>query len=223
MSGPLDFDDDPRDEPGEARKPKAPPPARPSGASRYSWFIGVAALILLGLVLVNALRTEGVQSGGPQAGDQLIPFAVPKATVETEKGANLLQKANDDGAPAACDVRSPEAINVCALWEDKPIALAIFPTEAAQCRAVLEQFERVAPRHPDVAFVAVGSLGEREDLVRRPWSFPVGWDPEGGVFSVYGVVECPQITFARRGGEVVETTRSTLTDDGLEARVERLG
>ena len=223
MSGPLDFDDDPRDEPGEARRPKAPPPARPAGASRYSWFIGVAALILLGLVLVNALRTEGVQSGGPQQGDKLTPFAVPKATVDTEKGANLLQEADEDGAPAACDVRSAEAINVCALWRERPIVLALFPTSAEKCRSVLEQFERIAPRHPDVAFVAVGSLGDREDLTRRAWSYPVGWDPEGGVFSVYGVVECPQITFARRGGAVVETTRSALTDAGLEARVERLG
>ena len=220
MSGPLDFEDDRRDE-DERPAPEAPPPARPPGASRYSWFIGVVAVLFLGFVLVNALNTEGVQSGGPTQGDALTPFAVPRATVDTEKGANLLRKATD-GAPAACDVRNPDAINVCALWRQGPVVLALFPTSAANCRSVLEQFERVAPRHPDVTFVAVGSLGDREDLVKQDWSFPVGWDPEGGVFSVYGVVECPQITFAHRGGKTMETTRTALTDAGLEARVERL-
>jgi hypothetical protein len=120
-------------------------------------------------------------------------------------------------------VKNPDAINVCALWREKPLVLALFPTSATNCRSVLEQFERIAPKHPDVAFVAVGSLGEREDLTTKPWSFPVGWDPDGNVFSVYGVVECPQITFARQGGRTVETTRSVLTDAGLEARVRKLG
>ena len=86
----------------------------------------------------------------------------------------------------------------------------------------MEQFDRLARRLRDVRFVAVGSRGDREDLLGRRHAFPVGWDRDGGVATAYGLVGCPQITFARRGGAVVETTRQELTDEEITRRAERL-
>jgi hypothetical protein len=86
---------------------------------------------------------------------------------------------------------------------------------------VLGQFDRLAPRHAGVRFVAVGSRGDRKDL-RGRHAFPVGWDRDGGLATAYGLVGCPQVTFAERGGRVVATTRQALTDDELARRVQQL-
>lgn len=193
-----------------------PPPAKPTGASRYTWFLGVVAFLLVVLVTINSIGTEGVESGGPGGGGQLVPFAVPLASAapRDDDDANV-----DPGR--ACEVRGPGILNICEQQERGPVVLALFPTEAARCRSVMEQFERVAPKLPRVRFVAVGSEGDRDEL-GGPWSFPVGWDRDRAVASIYGLVGCPQVTFARRGGKVVETTRRALSDDELLGIARRL-
>jgi hypothetical protein len=87
---------------------------------------------------------------------------------------------------------------------------------------VLDQFARVRSQVPGVQLVAVGSAGERRLLTGRRWAFPVGWDRDRAIASVYGLAGCPQLTFARRGGQVLETTRRELTDDDLVRRARRL-
>lgn len=222
MSGPLDFEDDPREEKRRPiqRAPQAPPPARRPGAGRYTWFIGVAALLLIAVVGLNAIRTERVSSGGPEAGAKLPPFAVPLAEAELVGDANVALKAGEGAKRAACDVRGPDILNVCELAEQGPVVLALFPTEAGRCRSVARQLARMRERFPDVRFAAVGSRGNRRDLERLAAPFPVGWDRDGAVASIYGLVGCPQVTLARRGGEVVATTRTELTDDELAEQIE---
>ena len=185
---------------------EAPPPAKPTGSSRYTWFLGVAGFLLIVVVIVNGVQTENVRA--PDEGGRLVPFAVPLADSGLEGDANVAAKdgQGDLGKVAACKVRGPEILNICELAERGPLVLAIFPTEAPRCRAVLDQMARVSARVPGVQFAAVGSRGNRDDL-RRPRPFPVGFDSDGAVASVYGLVGCPQVSFARRGGEVIETTR----------------
>jgi hypothetical protein len=189
--------------------PKAPPPARPPGASRYTWFIGVAAVLLLAVVTINTFRTEGVQTGGPARNDELVLFAVPLADAPSrpDEDANL-------NAKKVCGVRGEGIMNLCELRDRGPLVLGLFPSDGARCRAVLSQFERVRSRLPGVTFAAVGSGGKREDLAGE-WSFPVGWDKDRAVASTYGLVGCPQITFAHKGGKVVQTTHRSLSDDEL--------
>jgi hypothetical protein len=219
--GPLDFDDagEPRpveEEPGRAPAPEPPPPAKPPSAHRYTWFLGVVGVLLIALVTINSLGSEGVPSGGPNAGDELIPFAVPLAAAPArpDEDANVDEQ-------QVCEVRGAGVLNLCTLYRRGPVALAIFPTEATECRAVVDQFDRVAQQADGVQLVAVGSRGDRADL-GRGHAFPVGWDKDGAVASLYGLVGCPQITFARRGGEVVESTRRQLTDRELVLRLRRL-
>jgi len=218
VSGPLDFGPEDREDP-RAKPPapaEPPPPARPPGASRYTWFLGVVAVLLLAVVTLNAVRSEGVDTGGPGAGGRLAPFAVPLAEAPPRDD----EDANVDGE-RACRVRGEGILNICEETEQGPVAFALFPVEAVRCRAVLDQLDRVADRVRGVRLVAVGSRGDRADL-RGEHPYPVGWDRDGAVASVYGLVGCPQITFAERGGRVVESTRAELTDAELVARLRRL-
>jgi len=217
--GPLGFGEDPEprenapapaEEPAR-RTPQVPEPARPVGASRYTWFVGVVAFLLIAVAVLNSIGSQGVSPGGPDQGDRLAPFAVPLA--------NARPRADDDAnveQGRACRVRGRGILNICQLAERGPVVLALVPTEGGRCRAVLDQFARVAPRVDGVTFAAVGSRGDRKILRGRSYPFPVGWDRDGAVASVYGLVGCPQITFARRGGAVVRTTRRELTDSELE-------
>jgi hypothetical protein len=223
--GPLDFDDpgDRPDEPGDAAPPEPappepPPPAKPLSTNRYTWFLGIVAILLIALVTINSLGSEGVSSGGPNAGEDLIVFAVPLASAPSrpDEDANVDRKQVCDG------VRGAGVLNLCTISRRGPVALALFPTEAEECRTVLAQFDRVARQASGVQLVAVGSRGDRA-VLRGGHAFPVGWDKDGAVASLYGLVGCPQITFAERGGKVVESTRSELTDRELVLRLRRLG
>ncbi len=199
--------------------PQAPPPARPPGASRYTWFIGVVAFLLVVLVTINAVDDQGTETGGPEGGGKLLPFATPLADAPAREQGD--EDANLETAKA-CSIRGPGILNMCEQYEQGPVVFALFPADAGRCRAVLDQFDRLSRRMRDVQFVAVGSRGERSDLKARRHDYPVGWDRDGGIATAYGLVGCPQITFARKGGAVVETTREELTDAELVAKIERL-
>jgi hypothetical protein len=171
-------------------------------------------------VTLNAVGGGGaVDPGGPSGGAKLPPFAAPLADAaprpDGQEDANLL-------TTSACKVRGRGIVNICEQYERGPVVLAIFVTEGARCRdGLLEQFDRLAPRLPGARFVAIGSRGERR-LLRGEHAFPVGWDRDGGLATAYGLVGCPQITFAERGGAVVDTTREPLSDDDLTRRVQQL-
>lgn len=198
------------------------PGGRPA-RSRYGWVVGLAGFVLLVVVTLNSISTEGVRSGGPRLGDPLPPFAVPLADSGVEKDANVATEPGQGqlGERPACAVRGPDVLNVCEQWELGPVVLAVFPTSAARCRAVLGQMARMKGRFPRVRFVAVGSRGDRDDL-RGAWGFPVGWDRDAQVLALYGAVDCPQLTFAHRGGEVVSSAPRGLGDPEFERRVREL-
>src|SRR5207244_2212180 len=59
------------------RPPQAPEPARPPRAGRYGWIVGVVAVALLAYIALNTLRTSGTRPG-PESGQPLPPFAVPR-------------------------------------------------------------------------------------------------------------------------------------------------
>ena len=46
-----------------------------------------------------------------------------------------------------------------------------------------------------------------------------GWDKDRAVASVYGLVGCPQVTFAKQGGAVVDTVRREIDDRAFAAQV----
>jgi hypothetical protein len=187
---------------------------------RSGWLVGLIGVLVVAYITVNSLRTEGVGSRGPLTGEPLPPFAAPFASlaVDDETVANVGEN--------ACSVRGPEILNACELAERAPVVLTFAATGVERCERQVDVVDRVSARFPDVEFAAVGVRGDREALLaaqrRHGWRIPVAHDREGAVASVYAVVVCPFVTFARRGGEVTGSALSFLDDAALARRVEVL-
>jgi AhpC/TSA family len=241
-SGPLDFDDEHGEAPPRRsaavgarpadRAPTAapPPPPRPSSGTPYLWVVGAAAVVLVSLLLLTTIR-QGTDRGahGVPVGDVMPPFAVPTALGPIDADANIARHAGEGqaGERAACTVRGPDILNGCALREAGPVVLAFFAIRSRECVAQLDAMQRVRAQLPGVQLAAISIRGDRGDLrklVRRHgWSFPVGYDRDGALSNAYHVQVCPQLTFARRGGRVVETTFGTLAPAALAAKARSLG
>jgi hypothetical protein len=240
--GPLDFDAPTRPTPAPARPagsgrpdPAAAPaprrrrPPAPPAGTRYLWVVGGAAIVLV-LVLVVATLRQGTERGarGVPAGAVMPPFAVPLALSPLDGDANLARNAGEGqaGARPACSIRRADVLNGCALHQTGPVVLAFFATRGRECIAQLDVIERVRAQVPGVSFAAVAIRGDRAGvrrLVRRHgWSFPIGYDRDGALSNAYHVQVCPQLTFARRGGRVVETTFGELDAPALAAKARRL-
>jgi hypothetical protein len=236
--GPLDFDDDdlapsptgrepatapPRDAP-PARRPGAGPPMR-----SYVWVVGVAALVLVVVLLATTVQ-HGTDQGarGIPAGDAMPPFAVPTATGRLDGDANLATRSGEGqaGHVPACAVRGPDVLNGCALRDAGPVVLAFFTTRNRECIDQVDVLNRARARLPGVQLAAIAIRGDRDDLRKlvsdHGWTIPVGYDRDGALSNAYHVQVCPQITFARPGGRVAETTFGTIGVGDLVAKAKRL-
>jgi hypothetical protein len=208
--------------------PKPGPPRPPAGmASNATWIAGVVIALVLIYVTVNTLRTDSNGSRGVPAGQEIPPFAAPLALADAkcngdeECDANVQTKARK-GIPAACDVHGPEVMNSCELTR-KPLVLAFLVAPSQKCIDQIDVLDRLRARFPDVQFAAVAIRGDHADLngiIRRHgWKLPVGYDHDGAIANTFAVAICPTITFARRGGEVADTTLGTASEQEIVADI----
>lgn len=190
---------------------------------RPSTIVGIAALVLIAVVILNGARTEGPGSRGVPEGEVLPDFAMPLADGGPDLDANVLER-ESGGVPAACEVRGPEVLNVCELREEGPVVLGFFATRSENCEDQIDALDEYARSASDVSVAAVAIRGSQADAARvvreRGWEIPVGWDRDGAVANLYAVAVCPTITFAREGGEVVSTSLQSLTADEIAEQVE---
>jgi AhpC/TSA family len=203
---------------------------------RYAWLVGIAAILVAGGLMINAARPAGPGVGLP-AGAQMPPFAVVLATSkivcddDDPCDANVAPSGARDhgeaGRRPACEVRGPTILNLCELTERGPLVLALLATRSAGCVADLDGLAALQRRHRglQVALVSLrGDLGDLRRLVRdRRWSFPVGWDRDGALAGLYGVVTCPYVAVARWRGRVQATLpgrAGPLSGAELERRVD---
>jgi hypothetical protein len=206
----------------------APEPRLPAGASRYGWFVGVVAVLLVAYVSLSSAGSHGPGSQGLRTGAAMPPFAAPLALGSLTGDVNVARTRGQGAAGdrPACDVRGAGILNVCQLWERGPVVLAFLATRGARCAGELDALERERARHPGVQFAAVAIRGDRRALralVRRHrWRFPVGWDRDGVLANLYGVAVCPQLTYALPGGRVTATTIGELRPVTLDRRVAAL-
>jgi hypothetical protein len=207
-------------------------------AGRYAWLAGVTAILVAGGLMINAARPVGPGAVGLPAGAQLPPFAVVLATSDIvcdsdddPCDANVAASGAGDhgeaGGRPACEVRGPTILNVCELTERGPLVLGLLATRSAGCVADLDGLAALRRRHRglQVAVVSLrGDLGDLRRLVRdRRWSFPVGWDRDGALASLYGVATCPYVAVARWRGRVQATLpgrAGSVSDAELERRVD---
>ena len=219
--GPLDFpEDDPHrgprvPDPAERERAAArrqpPPPRRASGSSRYGWFAGLIAVLLLAYVGLNTIRTSGASSTGLKVGSAIPPFATPLALSDLKGDADIATRPDSGraGRVAACDLRGPRILNVCQLSERGPLIVAFLATRGGRCSGALDTLDAVRRRSPGVQLAAISIKGDRGDLRKlvraHRWTFPVGTDDDGALANLYGVSVCPQTTFTSVGG-IVEST-----------------
>jgi hypothetical protein len=180
-----------------------------AGASgpRYGRYVGLLGLVILILITINTIATKPNGDTGVPPGRQAPPFAVPLALGNLPGDANIAT-ASDLGAAGkvpACSVRGPQVLNMCQLYEQGPVVLALFVAEES-CPDVLADMQALVASFPQVRFAAIAVKGERAPVRRlvakMHLTFPVGLDPDGALAALYQLATCPQLSFVEKGGVV---------------------
>lgn len=211
-------------------EPDERPPEVPRPGNRYAWLVGIVMLMAIAVLLITTAlphRGEGVL--GLKPGKRLPDFAAPLALGHLEGDANLCQRRpcpKGSGRVPACELRSREVLNLCALRR-RPLVLTFVFDRGADCFPQVDRTERVRSKVPRVRFATVYfSRKDQEEISRivrnRGWKQPVGVDRDGQVTNRYGVGVCPTTVFARAGGRVSATKLGNLTEDELLRQASRL-
>jgi hypothetical protein len=189
-------------------EPGPPPrPARPRG--RYTWVVGVAAVIAIAVASINSLQHVGGGKGGPPPGRPLPRFAAAAVPGPIDGRANLNQSPSDPapGDHAACSVTLAHLVRNCPPFTQATVITFIVPVKS--CEGYLDRIQRISGEFPRVRFVGVISGAKQPKaaaLVRdHGWRFPVALDPDGGLLTLYRVSLCATSVFARPGGTVRST------------------
>jgi peroxiredoxin len=167
----------------------------------YRWTIGIFVLVLVVSISIYQFTQHGVGTTGVAPGQRLRYFAAPLAASTLNGDANLQPPCT----PARHDAR---ALNLCLLGARMPVVLAFFVTGSSDCTRPVDALQSLALRFPAsaVSFAAVAvhaGHARTAALVRsHNWTIPVAYDRDGSVGSLYGVVICPMIELAYRGGIV---------------------
>lgn len=219
--GPFGRRSEPVEPVGPSDEPPAPrpaPPAPPRAISSVTWIVGVLVVLALAYITINSVRTEGPGSRGVAEGERLPAFAAPLANGSLRGDAQV-------DPDKACSVRGEDVVNSCALRDaGSPVVIGFVATRGKQCEEQIDVLDRVARRHPEVAFAAVGIRGERADVARMAerWRIPVAHDRDGAVANLFAVAVCPTITFARPGGKVAHTSLGLIDEAEIERRLAEL-
>ena len=176
---------------------------------RYGRYVGLLAIVILILITINTLVTKPNGVTGVAPGTKAPPFAVPLATgnLPDSADADVATRAHQGAAGnvPACQERGSEILNICQLYEEGPVALALF-VDSGSCANVLSEMQALKAQFPSVRFAAVsieGSTGDLRKMIRkRGLTFPVGIDHDGVLAALYKLASCPQVSFIAQGGVV---------------------
>ena len=196
--------------------------------SRYGGYLGLVGLIVLVGFIVRTVFVSPLDPSGIAPGHKLPAFATPLARGSLSGDADLATHANDGeaGKVPACAERGAQILNVCQLYEQGPLVLALF-VDSGSCTRILDSMQALAAQFPSVRFAAVAIRGSRKQvraLMRtQHLTLPIGLDPEGAVAVLYKVFTCPQVNFAYRGGVVQsKALLGNASATSLRARVRAL-
>ena len=174
--------------------------------SRSGRYAGLLVVVIAVLAVINLALTKPGGGVGIEPGHLVPPFAAPLANGGVTGDVNVASAPNQGsaGSRPACSVRGQGILNVCALYEHRPLVLALF-VEAGSCPAVLDEMQRLASTFAGVALAAVaikGEPGPLQRLVRAHGlrSVSVGFDSDGVLAGLYKVASCPQVSLILPGG-----------------------
>ncbi len=189
--------DRPEDTPGRP----AGAPSQPAAPPRYGRYVVLLVLLILIFITLNTILTKPVGAGGIAPGEAMPQFAVPLAS--SYQYAHADANVATDGPHPACSVRKPGVLNICELYEQGPVVLALF-VDGGSCTGVLSEMQSLVGEYPQVRFAAVSIKGDRRSLRRlvaaRHLTLPVGIDDQGDLATLFRLATCPQVTFALKGG-----------------------
>jgi hypothetical protein len=183
------------------------PPPDPFKTPHYGRYVGLLALVIIALITLNTAFTKPNGGSGVVPGQPVPPFAAPLATGTLPGDADVATHADQGsaGRHPACTLRGAEILNICELYGEGPVVLALF-VDGSACTGVLDDLEALAPSFAEIRFAAVAIKGGREGvrkLIRRHrLTFPVGLDRDGVLAALYKVSSCPQVSFVYPGGVV---------------------
>ena len=174
-------------------------------ASRYGRYVGALAIVLVAAFVVYSSLNPPRGIHTLRAGGMMPAFAVPLAGSDLVGDADIATRANEGpaGRVPACQLRERRVLNICQLYEQGPVALVLF-VASAPCTGVLDELNSALAAFPGLRGAAVAIRGSRaaaSELASR-LSFPIGYDRDGAVAGIFGVVVCPQITLAYPGGRI---------------------
>jgi hypothetical protein len=201
----------------------------PRSSGRYTWVVGVAALIVIIVVGVNSLSNPGRGTRGPSEGERVPVFAAPLLESDLDADTNIKQNGKDDtveNETPACSVTGDGVFNVCELFGDKPLVLILSAT-SDECEDQLVAAGRLSEAMPDIQFAATitgRSRDQARDFVEEAGiTFPVAWDdPPPVLFNLYRVAFC-STAFIERGGDLRRfEANSPLSENELRTRAEEL-
>jgi peroxiredoxin len=158
-------------------------------------------LVLVVAISIYQFAQHGVGTTGVAPGQRLHYFAAPLAASTLNGNANLQP-------PCTLARHDPRALNLCLLAGRTPVVLAFFVAGSGACTRQVDALQSLSQEFPAsaVQFAAVAVHAGHAltaALVRsHHWTIPVAYDPDGSVGSLYGVVICPMIELAYRGGIV---------------------
>lgn len=189
---------------------------------RYRIVIGLVGLALVMAASIYELAHGTGQAGIP-AGKQLHFFAAPLAASTLQGDANL-------APPCSASRHDHRALNICLIVQRTPLVLGFFVTGSAACRREIDTLQSVSRQFPanQVQFAAVAvhtSHSAAASAVRaHHWTIPVAYDSDGAVGAVYGVVLCPMVELAYRGGRVADRLIGDhwLSSEALDSQVRAL-
>ncbi len=187
---------------GDLTRPAAPAPVIDTRRyQRMIGLIGLALVVALSVYLFVNHRNGGTT--GVTAGHRLRWFAAPLATSDLRGAANL-------HPPCTLAAHDPRALNLCIDSRRGPVVLSLFVVGGGPCERQVDALQTLSRRFAgsSVQFEAVAlnaSQSATAAAVRaHHWTIPVAYDEDGRVGEQYGVVACPMVELARRGGVVVD-------------------
>jgi peroxiredoxin len=184
-----------------ARRAARRPPPPVVDTRRYQRMIGLFGLLLVVVISISFLTTQGPGTAGIPAGKKLHYFAAPLATSNLNGDANT-------SPPCTLGRHDPRALNICLMAQRAPLVLAFFVTTSSGCERQVTALQTVSHRYTpnQVQFAAVAVRTSHRDarkaVLSHHWTIPVAYDADGAVGEIYGVEVCPIVELARRGGVV---------------------